>query len=284
MCIGLYFVMGSKFSDVKVTFNSNGGTSVSEQVIKSGEKAKEPMAPTKENSDFVEWQLDGKTYDFNSVVNSNITLNAIWNEFVMHSVKMTLESSDYSMQVRDGEQLNVEGFGAPTKDGYRIALYLETGESYDITSPVNADLILNGKYVAIKKYKVTFDAQGGSKVASKEVIENTSVEEPTTTRDGYEFNGWYLNNEKFDFQTPISKNITLKAKWTEKGKVNVIFMADDKVWKTVPVKEGTKVSKPSGGPTKKGYKFVEWQFNGEKFDFSTKIFNTILSLFNLSAK
>lgn len=270
-CFGLYFVMGSKFGDVKVVFNSNGGTTISDQVVKSGEKVVEPTAPTKDNSDFVEWQLNGQKYNFDSAVNSNITLNAVWNDYVMHTVKMSLESNEYTSQVRDGEQVSIDGFGVPEKEGYRIALYLETGEAYDMTQSVNSDLSLNGKYVQIKKYKVSFDSAGGSKVANAEVIEGNTVEEPTTTRDGYEFSGWYLSNEKFDFSTPISKSITLKAKWTEKGKVNVIFMADDKVFKTTPVKEGTKVSKPSTNPTKKGYKFVEWDLDGEKFDFNTKI-------------
>ena len=270
LCIGLYFVIGSSFDSVKVVFNSNGGTNISEQVLKKGDKATEPTAPVKENGTFIEWQLNGQKYDFASPVTSNILLEATWNETVIHTVKLTLDGNEYTQSVNDGEMLTIEGFNAPSKDGYKISLKDEAGEVYNINTPVTADLNLIGQYEEIKKYKVTFNSNGGSKVETKEVISGEQVEEPTTSKDGYELSGWYLGNEKFDFQTPIEKNITLKAQWTEKGKINVIFMVDSKVYKTIPVKEGSKVSKPAN-PTKKGYKFVEWQLDGTKFDFSTKI-------------
>lgn len=269
MCFGAYFLVGPMFSDVKVMFNSNGGSVVQEQVLKNGEKAVEPEAPTKENATFVEWQLNGKKYDFNESVTSNILLTAIWNEITVHNVKVTIDSNEYTTEVRDGENLSIESLSIPSKEGYRIVLY-NGEEVYNIDTPVTSDLELTGKYVEIVKYKVTFNSNGGSKVDTKEVVEGEKVDEATTTRDGYEFDGWYLENDKFDFTSPITKNITLKARWTEKGKVNVIFMVDGKVYKTIPVKEGTKVSKPSN-PTKKGYKFVEWQLDGAKFDFNTKI-------------
>ena len=63
-----------------VTFNSNGGTTVATQTVNSGSKATKPTDPTRTNYTFVEWQLNGNTYDFNTPVTSNITLNAIWEE------------------------------------------------------------------------------------------------------------------------------------------------------------------------------------------------------------
>ena len=36
---------------------------------------------------------------------------------------------------------------------------------------------------------------------------------PDITNDGYSLEGWYLNDEKFDFSTPITEDITLVAKW-----------------------------------------------------------------------
>ena len=270
LSIGAYFVIGEKFDSVTVTFNTNGGTNVSEQVLKNGELAKEPDAPAKENSDFIEWQLNGQKYDFSSPVTTNISLNAIWRDYTLYTVKATIDSNEYTAQVRGGQTVSIEDLAIPSKEGFRIVLYQENGDEYSINSPINSDLSLTGKYIEIKKYKVTFNSNGGSKVDSSTVTEGDLVSEPTTTRDGYDFSGWYLDKDKFDFSTAITKNITLVAKWTEKGKINVIFMADGKVHKTSPVKEGTKVSKPTP-PTKKGHKFVEWQLNGVAFDFNTKI-------------
>ena len=41
-----------------------------------------------------------------------------------------------------------------------------------------------------------------------------TVTEPTAPQsDEYKFLGWYLDDEKFDFSKPITKNIKLEAKW-----------------------------------------------------------------------
>ncbi|WP_054251454.1 InlB B-repeat-containing protein [Neofamilia massiliensis] len=68
----------------------------------------------------------------------------------------------------------------------------------------------------VKKVKVTFDSNGGSKVEAVEVEKGKTVEKPADpTREGFEFVGWYLGNEKFDFASPVNENITLKAVWSQ---------------------------------------------------------------------
>ena len=44
----------------------------------------------------------------------------------------------------------------------------------------------------------------------------TAPQDPT--RDGYTFDGWYLDGEKYDFSTPVTEDITLVAKWAETAK------------------------------------------------------------------
>jgi len=61
-----------------VTFNANGGTSVSKQTIEKGKTATKPKAPTKTGYTFKGWLLNGKTFDFNTKITSNITLKADW--------------------------------------------------------------------------------------------------------------------------------------------------------------------------------------------------------------
>ena len=275
MCFAAYFLIGDKFGEVKVTFNSNGGSLVTAQTIKSGEKATEPTAPTKENSEFVEWQLNGVKYDFNSAVTKNILLVAKWNDEVSYEITVKLEDKDYTAKVLDGQTIKLEDFKFPEKEGKKVKLYTEDEKEYDMTSKVTAELKLTGKYVDVKTYTVTFNSNGGSKVDAMKVEEGEKIEEPKSTRDGYVLDGWYLNDQKFDFTTPITKSITLKAKWNDGTKVTVTFNVDEKAYKTVQVKENTTVSKPAN-PTKKGYKFVEWQLAGTAFDFKTKITEPIV--------
>ena len=68
-------------TDCIITFESNGGTPVSSQIILSGESALKPADPTMDVYTFVGWYSDEaltSAYDFNTPVTGNITLYAKW--------------------------------------------------------------------------------------------------------------------------------------------------------------------------------------------------------------
>ena len=72
----------------------------------------------------------------------------------------------------------------------------------------------NGNLELLKEYTVKFDSNGGSKVDSIQVLKNRTIDQPNNpTREGYNFKGWQLNGQDYNFDTPITNNITLKAKW-----------------------------------------------------------------------
>lgn len=61
-----------------VTFDSDGGTEVSSQVVISGNVVVEPISPEKDEYMFKYWTLNGEVYDFSTPVTSDITLVAMW--------------------------------------------------------------------------------------------------------------------------------------------------------------------------------------------------------------
>ncbi len=63
-----------------VTFTLKIGPGIPAQEVKVGTKATEPETPTAEGYEFVGWYLDGKAYDFNTPVKSDINLEAKWKE------------------------------------------------------------------------------------------------------------------------------------------------------------------------------------------------------------
>lgn len=63
-----------------VKFDTDGGSNIDSQTINYNETIKMPNNPTKEGYTFIEWQLDGKSFDFNSRIDKNITLKAKWNK------------------------------------------------------------------------------------------------------------------------------------------------------------------------------------------------------------
>ncbi len=76
-----------------------------------------------------------------------------------------------------------------------------------------------GGGISVTRYTVTFDTQGGSEVESVRVTRNSTVTKPADpVREGYTFEGWFTDQEcsaAYDFDTKVTKNITLYAKWTE---------------------------------------------------------------------
>ena len=69
-------------------------------------------------------------------------------------------------------------------------------------------------------YTISFDSNFGTAVESIQVNENELVVEPAApTREGYTFEGWYIDinfTQEVNFETFIpTKNITLFAKWTK---------------------------------------------------------------------
>ena len=69
-----------KKGEYVIKFSTNGGTEISEQYVSANGKVKVPSDPTKEGYTFVGWYLDGKRYDFDSKVNSDLVIEAKWEE------------------------------------------------------------------------------------------------------------------------------------------------------------------------------------------------------------
>ena len=63
-----------------VTFDTDGGSSITSKTVSEGKTISKPADPTKEGFIFVSWQLNGKDYNFSSSITSNITLKAVWRE------------------------------------------------------------------------------------------------------------------------------------------------------------------------------------------------------------
>ncbi len=69
--------------------------------------------------------------------------------------------------------------------------------------------INDGAYVT-----VTFNSDGGTPVEGAKVLRGQKVPNPAApTKSGHTFTGWYLGDEKYNFDTPVTAPLTLTAKW-----------------------------------------------------------------------
>jgi len=125
------------------------------------------------------------------------------------------------------------------------------------------------------KHTVEFDTKGGSEVTSQEVKFMKKIDKPANpTKDGFVFDNWYYDNTVFDFDTKITKDMTIEARWIEEGSEGTYTITFDTnggsaVQKLSVKKDGT-ITKPSD-PTREGYKFIGWEYQGETWDFTKPV-------------
>ena len=268
-------------NDINVVFMSDDRI-IETVKIKKGSSIKKPIDPIKEEYNFVDWYYEDEVFDFNTKIKKNITLIAKWepkNDKVQKfsvtfntnggsSIERTIVESGNTLDKPDD----------PTKEGYKFISWQLNNEDFDFNTKITEDITLTAKWG--RTYIVSFNSNGGSYVDSQEVTEGSSPVKPINpTKAGYTFIEWQYDYVRYNFDSKVTRNITLNAKWQkdEPAEVTytVTFNSDGGSYvSSQKVKSDYSATKPTD-PTKEGYTFVEWQLNGDKYDFSSKITNNI---------
>ena len=69
--------------------------------------------------------------------------------------------------------------------------------------------IEDGAYETVK-----FNSDNGAQAKEEKVLRGQKVPNPAApTKSGHTFTGWYLGDEKYNFDTPVTASLTLTAKW-----------------------------------------------------------------------
>lgn len=167
----------------------------------------------------------------------------------------------------------------PTRSGYAFGGWYKDkalNTAFGTSAVVSSEITLYAKWN--KLYEVAFNVNGGSAVASQSIASGSTATEPgEPTRSGYKFEGWYSDSaltQAFDFDTPITGNITLYAKWTSVSNI-VTGDVDSSTYYLVgsgafATKYGITSSTWSKGikPTSGTYKYEKIYFEqGDEFKF-----------------
>ena len=91
-----------------------------------------------------------------------------------------------------------------------------------------------------KTFEITFDTDGGVAVEKITVKANTEVELPKTSKTGFDFVGWILDEEILPTRIIPEGNLNLKAIWRKEAKV-----ANSSGENTTPVTESTNAEQPN---------------------------------------
>ena len=151
-----------------------------------------------------------------------------------------------------------------------------SGSKKQWDSITGKDELLNIPLVC-NKLEATFNPDNGDPTVTKFIDndKNSKFEElvPEPTKENYTFAGWYNGNEKFDFTTVPTGDVTLTAKWTAKD-YEVSFVTEHG---DPPTSQNVKYNGTADDPgklTEEGYTFDGWYTDdnySKKFDFTQPI-------------
>ena len=165
-----------------------------------------------------------------------------------------------------------EGGGIYVEDGGRFEM--SAGTITGCTAGQEEGKTANGVFIAaggrftqspgaqitgevIGAYTVTFQSEGGSEVASQ-IRANAPADQPADpTKEGYTFIGWYNGESEWDFETPVTADLTLTAKWQLNRYTITFDTAGGSEVPSITQDYGTAITPPTT-PTRTGYTFAGW--------------------------
>ena len=137
-----------------VTFDSDGGSTVSSQRVESGKTVTKPSNPTKTDYDFEGWFTGDTLYDFDTPVEANITLKAKW-EIAIYTITFDSDGGSDVEEKYVTAGKTVEEPDTPGKQGYGFYGWYNGETEYDFSSAVHSDLTLKAKWGPVKAKEVT---------------------------------------------------------------------------------------------------------------------------------
>lgn len=260
--IGLFFLASCQ-KEYKINYNLGDGTSVESLSYKVGQEIKLPT-PTKKGYTFLGWYENDvliNTLDTNA--KRDYTLVAKW-EMSTYTINYDLDGGELTIEpVKSFNIENVENIQlpTPTRKDYIFAGWYENGQKVSELELKNYNLV--AKWTDVYYY-IQYETDGGEFTGNiKE--EYTVFDEftlPIPVKEGYEFKGWYLNeNFEGDTITSITKgskeDYALYAKWEKVYKITYVLdggtLPDEAIQYYHP---GIEEILPT--PSKKGYVFMGW--------------------------
>lgn len=173
-------ILGNQYT---VKFDSKGGSSVSKQTVNVGKKVTEPEEPTRDGYEFVEWQLNGETFSFETKVRKNLILVAQWRKIadvteIFYTVKFNSDGGSEVSSQTIGAGKSATKPTNPTKDGYTFNGWYNGDTEYDFSKKITQNLELKAKW----KEKASSQVDGSNlKVGDRVKIIGSYASSSTST-------------------------------------------------------------------------------------------------------
>lgn len=228
-------------SEYTITFYIDG-EAVDSIETSGNERLTLPAAPEKDDHTFEGWffdngkwqeRLTANTYE-ETPLTEDVSVYAYYKKIGGSEPEQPQEYTvifevDHGTPIAPITTSRIDEEPQTTRDGYTFAGWYKDGGfvnkavfPYEVTE----DQTLYAKWEK-NKYTVRFDTDDGTYVS--DMIVSVIDRSPETTKDGYEFEGWYTDktfSNKISFPYEVTEAQTLYAKWTQSGPEKIVFSVD----------------------------------------------------------
>ena len=228
-------------SEYTITFYIDG-EAVDSIETSGNERLTLPAAPEKDDHTFEGWFFDNGTWQERLTANTyeetplteDVSVYAYYKKIGGSEPEQPQEYTvifevDHGTPIAPITTSRIDEEPQTTRDGYTFAGWYKDGgfvEKAVFPYEVTEDQTLYAKWEK-NKYTVRFDTDGGTYVS--DMIVSVIDRSPETTKDGYEFEGWYTDktfSNKISFPYEVTEDLTLYAKWTQSGSEKIVFSVD----------------------------------------------------------
>lgn len=133
---------------------------------------------------------------------------------------------------------------------------------------ISTCILLKKKPTKLEEITITFNVDGGTEVENIKIKKGTEIKLPKTVKDGYNFMGWYIDDEKLEDKIILNEDKIITAKWEQIPEDAKTFIV------TFNSNGGTSVDKLTvecdkeltlpANPKKEGYTFLSWVDQNER--------------------
>jgi uncharacterized repeat protein (TIGR02543 family) len=183
-----------------IVFEPNGGSGVAQIIQDYNTSITAPSNPTRTGYTFSGWSQAVPT----TMPAENLTITAQWT-INQYTITFNANGGSAIAAITQDYNTSITAPSNPTRTGYTI-----NGWSQAIPSTMPAENLTITALWTINPYTITFNANGGSAIASITQDYNTAITAPSNpTRTGYIFNGW---SQAVPAAMPAG-NLTIQAHW-----------------------------------------------------------------------
>ena len=201
------------------------GAEVSRQIVKKGDTLYQPNSPVKDGYKFTGWFVGASELAFGTVgeisESAQINVDAGFTEVLYVFFADTNGRIVHTKEGVKGDVIKTDDvtYGLENTTHAITGWYLEPSYQTPVDS-VTLDKENITVYAKVEPgHWLHFDSDGGTYVAPQFYSADATTVKPNVeiTKPGYTFSHWEYNGAQFNFGSPLTENITLKARWNAKA-------------------------------------------------------------------